>query len=74
MDLVIKIVLSLSILVFLISCGVKDYEETGIIIINNGLENNVQMRFFRNSIPSGPEIVSKTGKGEILEGKTRPLL
>ena len=69
MDLVIKIVLRLNVFVFLVSCGVKDYEETGIIIINNGLDNNVQMRFFRNGLPSGKEKISKTGEGEIFRGE-----
>ncbi|WP_242535696.1 hypothetical protein [[Muricauda] lutisoli] len=53
----------------IISCWPKELEETGMIVINNGLDKNVQMRFFRNSIPSGPEIVSKTGKGEIFRGE-----
>lgn len=64
-----KAVWSLIVQVLLVSCGVKDYEETGIIIINNGLDNNVQMRFFRNGLPSGKEKISKTGKGEIFKGE-----
>ncbi|MEW2920557.1 hypothetical protein AB1A65_03745 [Muricauda sp. ANG21] len=57
------------VMVLMFSCGVIDYEETGIIIINNSLENNVQMRFFRNGLPSGKEKISKTGEGEIFRGE-----
>jgi hypothetical protein len=64
-----KILLYLIVPFLIISCWPKDLEETGVIVINNGLDNDVQMRFFRNSIPSGPEIVSKTGKGEIFRGE-----
>lgn len=51
------------------SCGVKDYMETGIIVVNNGLDNHVEMRFFRDGLPSGKELVFKTGKGEIFRGE-----
>ncbi|MBO6531811.1 MAG: hypothetical protein JJ885_02080 [Muricauda sp.] len=64
-----KIMLYVMVPVVIISCWPKDLEETGIIVVNNGLDNDVQMRFFRNSIPSGPEILSKTGKGEIFRGQ-----
>ena len=69
-----KTIVTLIPLLLLNSCWPKDLEETGIIVINNGLDNNVQMRFFRNSIPSGLEIVSKTGKGEIYRGEDKSTL
>ncbi|MBA4746793.1 MAG: hypothetical protein H2058_16220 [Muricauda sp.] len=59
----------LFIFALLCSCWPREIEETSIIVINNGLDNRVDMQFFRNSIPSGPEIVSKTGKGEIFRGE-----
>ena len=43
--------------------------ETGIIVVNNGLDNHVEMRFFRDGLPSGKELVFKTGKGEIFRGE-----
>ncbi|RDY59610.1 hypothetical protein [Flagellimonas nanhaiensis] len=64
-NLILLFVISVSV----ISCWPKDYEETGIIVVNNGLENHVQMRFFSDGLPSGPEIVSKKGKGEIFKGE-----
>ena len=65
----IKIVVSRIVPVLMFSCGVIDYEETGIIIINNGLENNVQMRFYSNGLPSGKKSISRQGKGEIFRGE-----
>ena len=56
-------------LIFLQSCWPKDYMETGIIVVNNGLDNHVEMRFFRDGLPSGKELVFKTGKGEIFRGE-----
>jgi len=72
MDLVIKCiktVLTLITVLLVMSCWPREMEETGIIVINNGLDNHVDMQFFRNSIPSGLKIVSKTGKGEIFKGE-----
>jgi len=65
----VRKVLILFTVLLAMSCWPREIEETGIIVINNGLDNRVDMRFFRNSIPSGPEIVSKTGKGEIFRGE-----
>lgn len=56
-------------LIFLQSCWPREMEETGIIIINNGLENFVRMRFFSDGVSSGQETVFKTGKGEIFRGE-----
>lgn len=64
-----KKIVFLFLLIFLQSCWPREIEETGIIIINNGLDNNVQMRFYSTGIPSGREIVSKMGKGEIFRGE-----
>jgi hypothetical protein len=64
-----KIIIAFGIIILINSCGVKDYEETGIIVINNGLDNQVQLRFFTNGLPSGQNIVSKTGKGEVFRGE-----
>lgn len=55
--------------ILLISCWPREMEETGIIIINNGLENFVRMRFFSDGVSSGLETVFKTGKGEIFRGE-----
>jgi hypothetical protein len=40
-------------------------EKTVDLIVNNGLENRVDMRFFRNGLPSEQKTISKTGVGEI---------
>ncbi|MBA4746794.1 MAG: hypothetical protein H2058_16225 [Muricauda sp.] len=72
MGLVIKLVrtiLTLITVLLAMSCWPREMEETGIIIINNGLDNQVQMRFFTNGLPSGQKMVSKTGKGEIFRGE-----
>ncbi|MFC4220729.1 hypothetical protein [Flagellimonas marina] len=64
-----RIIVAFGIIALVFSCGVKDYEETGIIIINNGLDNNVQMRFYSNGLPSGKKSIFKQGKGEIFRGE-----
>lgn len=68
MDLVIKCiktVLTLITVLLVMSCWPREMQETGIIVINNGLDNQVQMHFFTNGLPSGQKMVSKKGKGEI---------
>ncbi len=44
-------------------------EETGIIIVKNGLDTRVKMEFYSDGLPSGLKTVSKTGKGEIFRGE-----
>jgi len=47
-------------------------EETVNLIINNGLDNRVDMKFFRNGLPSERKPISKIGPGEIFkEGDTQ---
>jgi len=40
-------------------------EETINLVINNGMDNRVDMKFFRDGLPSGKKSISKLGKGEI---------
>lgn len=47
------------------SCWPREMEETVNLVINNGLDNRVDMKFFRNGLPSGKKSISKLGKGEI---------
>ena len=68
MGLVIKLVRKVLILITVllaISCWHREMEETGIIIINNGLDNYVDLKFFRNGLPSERKTISKTGQGII---------
>ena len=55
----------LFLLIFLQSCWPREMVETVNLIITNGLDLHVQMRFFSKGLPSGREIISKTGPGEI---------
>lgn len=48
-----------------ISCWPREMEETINLLINNGLDNRVELKFFKNGLPSGKKSISKLGKGEI---------
>lgn len=49
----------------LCSCWHRELEETINLVVNIGLDYQIQMRFFNKGLPSGPKIISKTGPGEI---------
>ena len=55
-----------------ISCWPREMEETINLVINSDLDNRVDMRFFRNGLPSERKTISKTGPGEIFrDGDTQ---
>jgi len=47
------------------SCWPRELEETINLVIINGLDNRVDMKFFRDGLPSGKKWITKLGKGEI---------
>ena len=67
-----KTLLTLITGLLVISCWPREMEETVNLIINNGLENRIDMKFFRNGLPSERKPISKMGPGEIFrEGDTQ---
>ncbi|WP_242535695.1 hypothetical protein [[Muricauda] lutisoli] len=62
-------------LLLLNSCWPREMEETINLVINNGLENRVDMRFFSNGLPSGKKAIFIRGKGEIFrDGDTATIV
>ena len=61
----VRTVLTLITVLLAMSCWPREIEETVNLIINNGLDNRVDMKFFRDGLPSGKKWITKLGKGEI---------
>lgn len=59
-------------MLLVISCWPREMEETINLVINSDLDNHVDMKFFRNGLPSKRKAISKTGPGEIFrDGDTQ---
>jgi hypothetical protein len=65
MERVIKIAFGVIVPILLISCWPREMVETVNLVINSELDNFVQMRFFSGGLPSGKELVFRTGPGQL---------
>lgn len=65
MKRVIKIAFGVIVPILLISCWPREMVETVNLVINSELDNFVQMRFFSGGLPSGKELVFRTGPGQL---------
>jgi hypothetical protein len=61
----VKTVMTLITVLLVMSCWHREMEETVNLIINNGLDNHIELKFFKNGLPSGKKSTSRLGKGEV---------